>query len=63
MDDLRFWFHPEARLEALAAHVRYAEKSSAVGEAFQAELENARAAIALNPTTWAAYLHGTQRYL
>jgi len=63
MADTTFWFHPDAKLEALSAHDRYCEASESVGEAFQLELERARDAIARDPRIWASYLHGTQRYL
>ena len=63
MADVTFWFHPDAELEALAAHDRYCEASKHVGEAFQRELERARDAITRDPRIWASYLHGTQRYL
>ena len=63
MDELRRVFHLEARLEALAAHDYYAEKSVTLGAAFETELANAIVAIASNPEVWASYLFGTQRYL
>ena len=59
----RLEFHQEARLEALEAHDYYAEKSVALGKAFEAELANAVNAIASYPQIWAMYLFGTQRYL
>ena len=45
MDELRRVFHLEARLEALAAHDYYAEKSVTLGAAFETELANAIVAI------------------
>jgi hypothetical protein len=46
-----------------AAHDFYATASAAAGAGFQAELENAKLAIAKNPDMWASYLFGTQRYI
>ena len=63
MAERRLVFHQEARLEALEAHDYYAEKSVALGKAFEAELANAINAIASDPQIWATYLFGTQRYL
>ncbi|QEG02710.1 Plasmid stabilization system protein [Stieleria maiorica] len=63
MAELPTKFHPDARLEALAAHDHYAEKSSVLGEAFETELSKAIEAISANPEMWASYLFGTQRYL
>ncbi len=63
MGELGRMFHLEAKLEALAAHDYYAEKSGTLGEAFEAELANAINAIASNPEIWASCLFGTQRFL
>ena len=53
MAERRLVFHQEARLEALEAHDYYAEKSVALGKAFEAELANAINAIASDPQIWA----------
>jgi toxin ParE1/3/4 len=52
MDELPFWFHPDAIAEVLSAHDRYAEVSNDLAERFQVELERSRQAIAHNPRTW-----------
>ncbi|PAY20123.1 hypothetical protein CKO51_07665 [Rhodopirellula sp. SM50] len=63
MAELPTKFHPDAQLEALAAHDHYAEKSGILGQAFETELSKALEAIKANPEMWARYLFGTQRYL
>ncbi|MDA8746376.1 hypothetical protein N9N28_17270 [Rubripirellula amarantea] len=63
MDELPFWFHPDANTEVLAAHDRYFEVRPELAEDFEAELERSRRLIARSPQTWPAYLFGTQRYL
>ena len=63
MDELSFWFHPDANAEVLAAHDRYFEVRPELAEDFEAELERSRQVIARTPQTWPAYLFGTQRYL
>lgn len=56
-------FHPEAILEAAAAHAWYTERSPAASLALQAELDFAIDKIAEHPARWPVYLHGTRRYL
>ncbi len=56
-------FHPDARLEALAAHDWYEDRSPNAADAFHASLESAGQAIADAPDRWATYLFGTRRYL
>ena len=56
-------YHPAARSEADAAFDYYRERSFRIAEAFYLELERAGAAIRNSPESWAAYLHGTRRYL
>ena len=63
MADVPFWFHPNARAEALASHDRYFEIRPELAEDFQSELERSRELIERSPGTWPAYLHGTQRFL
>jgi toxin ParE1/3/4 len=63
MANLPLEFHPEARLEAIEAYDWYAERSLEAAKAFQDELQDAGRAIQTNPELWAAYLHGTRRYL
>lgn len=63
MDDLPFWFHPDANAEVLAAHDRYFEVRPELAEDFEAELERSRRVIERSPQTWPEYLFGTQRYL
>ena len=54
MDEQPFWFHPDANVEVLSAHDRYAEVTIELAERFQDELERSRQAIARNPQTWPA---------
>jgi hypothetical protein len=49
MDDLPFWFHPDANAEVLAAHDRYFEVRPELAEDFEAELERSRKVIARSP--------------
>lgn len=63
MDDLAFWFHPEANAEVLDAHDRYFDVRAELAEDFEADIERSREVIARSPQTWPAYLFGTQRYL
>lgn len=63
MASLPLDYHPEARCEADAAFDYYRERSFKIAEAFYLELERANAAIRNSPDSWAAYLHGTRRYL
>jgi plasmid stabilization system protein ParE len=63
MASLPLEFHPEARLEAIAAYDWYAERSLEAANAFQDELQDAGRAIQTHPKLWATYLHGTRRYL
>lgn len=63
MDELPFWFHPDANTEVLAAHDRYFEVRPELAEDFEAELERSRLVIGRAPQTWPVYLNGTQRYL
>ena len=63
MADIPFWFHPDARAEALAIHDHYFDVASTLSEDFQTELERSRTVIARSPNTWPQYDHGTHRYL
>ena len=63
MAKLPIEFHPDARTEVLEAFDWYAQHSEAVANSFLAELEFAGNAIQESPELWAAYLHGTRRYL
>jgi hypothetical protein len=55
--------HPEAITEACDAREWYTERSSVAANAFVAELDVAIDSIYESPDRWAAYLHGTYRYL
>ena len=56
-------FHPDAVLEARAAHDWYAERSAVAAEAFLAELDDAVAQVTSHPKRWPGYLAETRRYL
>lgn len=55
--------HPDAIAEARDAREWYAQRSSVAADAFMAELDAAVDHIRDSPDRWAAYLHGTRRYL
>lgn len=55
--------HPEAIAEARDAREWYAGRSPVAADAFMAELDGAVEGIRQWPDRWAAYLHGTRRYL
>ena len=63
MAETRLQFHPAARNEALAAYDWYSERNVDAAESFQFALENAGHLIERSPDAWAAYLHGTQKFL
>jgi plasmid stabilization system protein ParE len=54
---------PEAVAEAEEAFHWYAKRSQRAADAFVAELDVAVARISDQPRLFAAYLHGTRRYL
>ncbi|MFO0903215.1 MAG: type II toxin-antitoxin system RelE/ParE family toxin [Pirellulales bacterium] len=63
MADLPLVFHPDARIDALAAYDWYFQRSPHAAEAFQNELREAGLAIQRAPERWAEYTSGTRRYL
>jgi plasmid stabilization system protein ParE len=63
MARLPLQFHPDARIDALAAYDWYAARSQNAADSFQEELENAGNAIQRSPRLWGEYLFGTRRYL
>ncbi|MGA2064730.1 MAG: type II toxin-antitoxin system RelE/ParE family toxin [Thermoguttaceae bacterium] len=63
MARLPLQFHPDARIDALAAYDWYAERSRNAAESFRKELQDAGDAIQRSPELWAEYLFGTRRYL
>ena len=63
MDPRPIDLHPDAVAEARAAREWYTARSEPVGEAFVAELDVAIESIRESPDRWAAYIHGTRRYL
>jgi plasmid stabilization system protein ParE len=63
MDPRPIELHPESIAEARDAREWYAERSSVAADAFMAELDLAIDQIRQWPDRWAAYLHGTRRYL
>jgi len=56
-------FHPDSIEEARDARQWYTDRSATASDAFMAELDAAIDGIRHNPERWAAYLHGTRRYL
>jgi toxin ParE1/3/4 len=63
MAKLPIKYHPVARLEADWAFDWYRDRSRRTADRFQRELERGQSAIQNAPDGWAAYLHGTRRYL
>ncbi len=63
MARLQLEFHPDARLDAIAAYDWYAERSQQAADAFQQELQDAGCAIQRSPERWARFLFGTRRYV
>jgi plasmid stabilization system protein ParE len=63
MANLPIEFEPAAAEEAEEAYRWYAKRSQRAADAFIAELDSAAASISEQPGRYAAYLHGTRRFL
>jgi plasmid stabilization system protein ParE len=63
MKPLAVEIHPEAVLEAQAAHEWYESKSPEAAAAFMAELDVGIDSIRVASELYPPYLHGTRRYL
>ena len=59
----RVEYHPEARFEIIGETRRYRSIDLKLSRDFLRALQHAEHQIALAPTRWALYLHGTRRYL
>jgi toxin ParE1/3/4 len=63
MAKLPIEIHADAHAEEVAAFDWYRVRSQDAAAAFVEEIEQARLAIQESPESWAAYSHGTRRYL